>query len=1501
MSEKLTLKQKFNNLKMGAKLGISFAIILILTCTIGYVGYHALNSVISIVDKADDANRLIKIIEVARQKEKNFIIRGDENSVKDVSELVREMNEQIQLTKDKIDVEKDRKQLDEVANNLKNYASAFDHYVDLAGNKIENEEKMNDTAREVMTVAEQIRKDQKIELAEVKEEGVAKQADRLWKADSANRLIKLIQKSRMAEKNFMIREEKKYADEVASIIEEMLSLYNEAASKMKQKVNQDQISNAKEATVNYKKVFDNWAALSVEMKSNEEKIIVGAQDFLKECEALRSDQKKKLASEMAGLSPNLDVIKDRNWKADSANRLIKLVQKSRIVEKNFMLRDEEKYITAQHKIMDHVFELCDELISKMRQKINQDQVNAAKKAAKIYNDAFDSWAKLRMKQVEDENLLVAAARVVINECEALRADQKLQMAELQKLLIIREQDKLTKADDGNRFIKLAYECRRQEKNFILRGDEKYIKDSLESAETIVALGNNLAERFQNEANKKQAFAIIKGIQGYTEAFKAYVDAAKEQKNIELEMLEDARGVVELANKAREMQKDKMLATIHDSNIMFMIATFGAVFLGIILAMLSTRMLTKPISRTVEVANAIAIGDTSQRLNMTSDDEIGIMARAIDKIPETMQKMIQVFAKVIKDIELGKLTVRGDQSQFDGAYSEVVQGGNTLIDVLTGHINSIPVPAMLIDKEFNILFMSKAGADLLGKSQKELVGQKCYDQFNTSDCKTANCACTQAMNSGQEVKRETDAHPKGMDMEIYYNGVPVKNSDNEIVGALEVVIDQTEMKKAMAEAQKSVENINNIPTPILTIDNEYNVTFMNPKGADILGISPKDCIGRKCYDLFKTVHCQTPECCGHKAMKNDNVFTGQTTADPDGLNMPIQYSGAPIKDSNGNIIGALEYIMDVTETKKAMDDASAKVDFLNQIPAPVMVVDKNYNVKFINKAGAQAVGKISEACEGQKCFNLFNTGHCNTPDCQVAIAMQRDGVFTSDTTAKLPSGELPIRYSGAPLKDKNDNIVGGLEFVSDITKEMEITDGILSLSKDALEGKLNNRIDADKFAGNYKRIVNAVNDTLDAVINPLKMTAEFVDKISKGDIPEKIIEEYKGDFNLIKNNLNILIDAMNDITLLAEQMAEGRLDIEAKERSKEDKLMRALNNMIISLNEVTKIAEKMANGDLTVEIKERSADDTLMQALNSMIKRLNDVMINVKSATNNVASGSQELSSSSEEMSQGATEQAASAEEASSSMEEMTANIKQNADNALQTEKIALKSAEDASEGGKAVVETVSAMKQIAEKISIIEEIARQTDLLALNAAIEAARAGEHGKGFAVVASEVRKLAERSQTSAAEISKLSISSVDVAENAGERLDRLVPDIKKTAELVQEISAASNEQNTGAEQINNAIQQLDNVIQQNASACEELASTSEELASQADQLQSAIEFFKIDDTGQNTMRDFKGTKKASSENIVSVSEVTPSKINKKGVSGYGLNLNKSDDLDSEFERY
>lgn len=289
-----------------------------------------------------------------------------------------------------------------------------------------------------------------------------------------------------------------------------------------------------------------------------------------------------------------------------------------------------------------------------------------------------------------------------------------------------------------------------------------------------------------------------------------------------------------------------------------------------------------------------------------------------------------------------------------------------------------------------------------------------------------------------------------------------------------------------------------------------------------------------------------------------------------------------------------------------------------------------------------------------------------------------------------------------------------------------------------------------------------------------------------------------------------------------------------------------------IQELAGLAETLAQGKLYVEVPPRYLGrkeeiGQLAGSLNNMVQNLREVVMAVASATSNVTSGSKQLTSSSEQLSQGANEQAASVEEVSSSIEEMTSTINQNADNADQTEKIAQKSATDAREGGEAVTNTVTAMRNIADKINIIEEIARQTNLLALNAAIEAARAGEAGKGFAVVATEVRKLADRSRDAAAEIISLTQHTETAVEESGTRLEKMLPEVEHTAELVNEITATSREQSAGADEINNTMQQLDEVVQSNASAAEELASTAEELQGQAKSLEETISFFRVEHRG------------------------------------------------------
>jgi len=415
----------------------------------------------------------------------------------------------------------------------------------------------------------------------------------------------------------------------------------------------------------------------------------------------------------------------------------------------------------------------------------------------------------------------------------------------------------------------------------------------------------------------------------------------------------------------------------------------------------------------------------------------------------------------------------------------------------------------------------------------------------------------------------------------------------------------------------------------------------------------------------------------------------------------------------------------------------------------------------------------------------------------ALASKTNGETTDSATAFL----ISLIFGAIIL-----SVILGFVIAGNIQK---IIKSIISESKRlelaAANGELKTRANVDDIDKEFRDIAIGINNIIENIVNPLNVTADYVAKISIGDMPEKIVTEYKGDYNIIKNNLNNLIDATNDIIANAQLVAKG---------------------------------------DLTIELKMRSEKDELIQSLSDMVTAVADVVVQVQNSATNIASASDQMSSNAQQVSQGASEQASAAEEVSSSMEQMGSNIQQNTDNAQQTEKISTTAAEEIIVGSQNVNTTVGSMKQIAEKVSIIGDIAFQTNILALNAAVEAARAGEHGKGFAVVAAEVRKLAERSKIAADEINELTSSSVEIADKSGRLLESVVPNIQKTAKLVQEITAASLEQNSGANQINNAINQLNQVTQSNAAASEEMATASEELSNQADQLREMIRFFKVE---------------------------------------------------------
>ncbi|MEY3219439.1 MAG: hypothetical protein RIT27_796 [Pseudomonadota bacterium] len=408
-----------------------------------------------------------------------------------------------------------------------------------------------------------------------------------------------------------------------------------------------------------------------------------------------------------------------------------------------------------------------------------------------------------------------------------------------------------------------------------------------------------------------------------------------------------------------------------------------------------------------------------------------------------------------------------------------------------------------------------------------------------------------------------------------------------------------------------------------------------------------------------------------------------------------------------------------------------------------------------------------------------------------------------------------------------------------------------------DGNLKARISKD-FSGDLAEIKKSTNEMAEKLQSIIQTTSKAVGKFADGDMNTRIEPDFPGDFIEIKRAANDMAEKLQTVVVETRQalgkLADGNMETRISKDFYGDlsEIKRSTNRMAeklqIMIKEISHVLGDFANGDLRVRISGDFVGDfaEIKKAINDSAEKLQQVMRRVQSATGQITDASEQLSMTAQNISQSSSEQAASVEETSASIEEMSASVAQNAQHAANTNEIAGQTAQMSEEGGQAVKDTVNAMRQIAEKVKVIEDIAYQTNLLALNAAIEAAHAGDQGRGFAVVAIEVRKLAEHSELAAKEIGTMALGSLGVSEHAGALLNQIVPNIRKTSMLVQEITAASAEQNNGINQVNQAIAQLDTVTQQNASSAEELASASEEIASQAAMLQQMINYFKVTDT-------------------------------------------------------
>jgi len=967
--------------------------------------------------------------------------------------------------------------------------------------------------------------------------------------------------------------------------------------------------------------------------------------------------------------------------------------------------------------------------------------------------------------------------------------------------------------------------------------------------------------------------------------------------------------------------------------------FATIIVTFFVAMYFNRkMIAVPIKKVLSIVSELTKGHVKQRSGFYSNDEIGLMAENVDKLADELESFSTIMYKVSEgDLSVkieahddedalapalnaisfsltglvneavqlsksaveGKLDMRGNAMKFKGSYREIIDGVNNTLDAV---VNPLNMAAVYVDK------ISKG--EIPAKITDTYYGQFNIIKNNLNTCidainklvADAEMLSNAALKGNFEKRADVNAHEG--DFAKIVKGV------ND---TLDTVVDKVFWYESLLDS---------IPMPILVTDMDMKWTFINKPVENFLQIKRAEILGHHCSQWNASI-CNT-ENCGVAGLRRNKL---QTLFEQQGMH--FQVDTTYILNRRGEKIGHIEVVQDITRSVKTSIYSQAEVDRLAA------------NLKLLSEGNLQLDLNVAESDEYTKQerdnFVKINSSLLEAKeaiyklieDAEMLTKAALDGNLSARADSSKHKGEFntiveginntldavinPIKVAAEYMNNIcmgnipepiNEEYKGDFNNIKTSINELirtvnRILVSIKRISGNIQNGDLSDRSKSHHFVGEWRTLLEEVNAIIEALVVQVKFMAQNINDISKGNIPEQITSEYKGDYNDIKNNLNICFTSIkaliDDMDSLSHSAAEGRLSDRADAlkhqgdfRKIVDGVNKTIEAIIAPVKEGVAALEKMAQGDMTTRItSDYQGDHQLIKnSINTVCESLSRALGDVTEAISATASASSQISSSTEEMAMGASTQTQQTTEVASGVEQMTKTILDNTKNASFAADTARLAGEKAIEGGKVVKETISGMQriedvvlksaktvqllgesseQIGEIAQVIDDIADQTNLLALNAAIEAARAGEQGRGFAVVADEVRKLAERTTKATKEIAEtikriqkdtlLAVESMDegtaevgkgkeLAIKAGEALNEIVDESKRVVDLVNQVAAASEEQSASAEIISKNIEAINTVTQESAGGTQQIAHAAEDLNRLTLNLENLIAQFKID---------------------------------------------------------